>query len=283
MDVSPEQRLAARLPEGHPGAPTARRAVEVLRTDPRISSLWLVGSLGSGTADRFSDVDLLAVTTGSDAEHGIRDGLTDALTPVILNEVDFATSVLLTVVTPDWARIDVTLLRPGHRLPGLPEHTVNLFDRSGGDHEWLARTPQHPSAGDQATELVRILGLAPVVLGRDHLTTAVGGCGLLVTGLSALAATVTATQLGRGAMAAESVLDPAARRLLSELPPISQHHDVLVEFHRRAAETLLEVLALATEPVLPAAFVPLWAALEQRYRSAFGVELSELPAPLVAS
>jgi hypothetical protein len=79
--------------------PLYDRAVEVLSSDPRITSVRAGGSIGSGTADRWSDLDLEVVTQADqhDAFLADRDRWLGAITPTVFARTPIAPFVINTV------------------------------------------------------------------------------------------------------------------------------------------------------------------------------------------
>jgi predicted nucleotidyltransferase len=83
-----------------------------LDAEPTVEALWLAGSLGKGQGDAFSDVDLLVlVADGPAGEVSARlaRDLAPALRVVLLNSLYGGR--VLNMVTADWARFDLTLVR----------------------------------------------------------------------------------------------------------------------------------------------------------------------------
>jgi predicted nucleotidyltransferase len=158
-----------------------------LETGGRIAALFLSGSLGRGTADRFSDIDLLAVAP-LEAHETIATEYQASLAgllPIVFWRQRAAESVLVNVVTEDWQRIDFLLTAPD-RLPDYARDTVKpLFDRQ---HLLdIMRPTSRASRPNRArvefliNEFIRVLGLLAVVVGRREFETGVAGAGLLRT------------------------------------------------------------------------------------------------------
>ena len=152
------------------------RATALLQSDPRIEAAWLAGSLGAGGGDEWSDVDLLAlVADGAFAETSAAiAGRVDEVAPTVLvNRVHGG--IVINSVTEDWQRFDISFTEAS----GLAGHDANrlqpLFNRTG--HQPPRKQPQPPPlrVTALATEFLRVLGLMPVVVGREEYHLALTG------------------------------------------------------------------------------------------------------------
>jgi predicted nucleotidyltransferase len=110
-----------------------RSISRALEAEQPVAGLFLSGSLGRGMADRFSDIDLLAVAPP--AAHATiaaayRASLAGLL-PIVFWRERVAESVLVNAIAEDWQRIDFLLIAPA-RLPAYARDAVRpLFDRQG--------------------------------------------------------------------------------------------------------------------------------------------------------
>lgn len=150
-----------------------------------VRGLFLAGSFGRGTADEWSDVDLLAVVA-PDRQREVADLWRVALpkiTPVVYwNELDRG-GILLNAVAEDWLRCDLSIVAPD-RMGQRAKDTIRpLIDRDGIYDRLLATLPRKaPDAralNYQINEFIRVLGLTPVAIGRGEYVTGVMGTGLL--------------------------------------------------------------------------------------------------------
>lgn len=159
------------------------RATAALEARPWALAAWLAGSFGRGTADAYSDVDLLVAVEGGARERIAAEweALLDAISPTVFRR--YSPPFLINAITPEWLRFDLLLVTPD-ALPLRPrEEHRPLFDRAGLDaHLGERPLPARPSAARVeflAQEFLRVLGLAPVALGRGELLVAATGVGLL--------------------------------------------------------------------------------------------------------
>ena len=108
------------------------RATETLSTDDRVVALLAVGSVGRGEADASSDLDLLAAIADEESTEAIAadwEALIARITPSMYRRL--LGGRILTVVTPAWQRLDITLLpASGTGLISLGPATI-IFDRVG--------------------------------------------------------------------------------------------------------------------------------------------------------
>lgn len=238
----------------------AQTLVQALSDIDAIASLWVTGSLAQGRGDRFSDLDLVALgAPGQVFPRGaVRAALTASLAPVLVDERDFGASVLFSLVTPDWIRVDLDLFRADATPWRTAESVRPLLQRGPASPAWAPAAAAASNENDRATgeaiigpvrEIVRVLGLLPVVLGRGHLVTGFAGCGLLATHLLTLAGRLAelagAEAKPAGAMAAEGRRPAAYRDILGELPAAALRAESIREFHVSAWRALGELLAAA--------------------------------------
>jgi len=153
--------------------------VACLEREPGLEALWLAGSLGAGQGDAWSDVDLLALA-GADGWEAIsaklqRD-LVPALDVVLLNPL-FGGRVL-NAVTAGWGRFDITLVERDGLVRYDAKALTQLFNRGEAAPPVKAdipyRTPPERLTA-MVNEFLRVLGLAPVSLGRKEYGLALTG------------------------------------------------------------------------------------------------------------
>lgn len=271
----------------------AQTLVQALSDIDAIASLWVTGSLAQGRGDRFSDLDLVALgAPGQVFPRGaVRAALTASPAPVLVDERDFGASVLFSLVTPDRIRVDLDLFRADATPWRTAESVRPLLQRGPASPAWAPAAAAASNENDRATgeaiigpvrEIVRVLGLLPVVLGRGHLVTGFAGCGLLATHLLTLAGRLAelagAEAKPAGAMAAEGRLPAAYRDILGELPAAALRAESIREFHVSAWRALGELLAAAGRD-LPVELEPAARALSRRYADAVGRPLPPLDRP----
>ncbi|RYE60614.1 MAG: nucleotidyltransferase domain-containing protein [Hyphomicrobiales bacterium] len=153
--------------------------------DGAVRGLFLSGSFGRGTADEWSDVDLLAVV-GRDDQRAVADRWKEALgrlTPIVYwNEIDRG-GMLINAVSEDWLRCDLYMVEPGNIGHRAKNTVVLLIDRDGIfdvlPDALPLKSPNPHALRYQINEFLRVLGLTPVAFGRGEYLTAVMGNGLL--------------------------------------------------------------------------------------------------------
>lgn len=157
------------------------RAAARLHADDRVRALWLGGSLGRGTADRASDLDLLvAVEDASfdDVAASWRTWLAKISPTVIASEVPFVRGAFFSV-TPTFERFDVVVERASGVAVTPYRTRVLVFDKDDLDHRVPAAEPgPGPDADAVAamiTEYFRISAVETILvrddwlLAREHL------------------------------------------------------------------------------------------------------------------
>ena len=154
-----------------------------LDAEPGVEALWLAGSLGAGRGDAFSDVDLLVLAADGAADEvsaKLARDLVPAMRVVLVNSL-FGGRVL-SMVTADWARFDLTIIQGGDLQRYDANALTPVFNKTASNPpaqpETTYRTPP-----DQLLRLVneflRVLGLAPVAVGREEFELALSGIDLL--------------------------------------------------------------------------------------------------------
>lgn len=151
------------------------RATALLQSDPRIEAAWLAGSLGAGTGDEWSDVDLLVLVaegTFAEASAAIAARVDEIAPTVLVNRVH---GIVINAVTEDWQRFDISFTEASGLVGYNADRLQPLFNRSG--HEPPHKQPEPPPlrVTALATEFLRILGLMPVVVGRSEYQLALTG------------------------------------------------------------------------------------------------------------
>jgi predicted nucleotidyltransferase len=87
------------------------RCVEVSGADDRVVALFAVGSVGRGTADASSDLDLVIALVDQAAVEDVCAGwetLIEEITPTVYRRL--LGTQIVTVVTPSWERLDITFM-----------------------------------------------------------------------------------------------------------------------------------------------------------------------------
>lgn len=118
-----------------------------IQADPRVLGVLYTGSLGRGTADRFSDLDLeLWVTNPAydDVETTVRELLSPLGTIQWLMFTAEGESMFTTAfLGPDWQPVDLTVHRPPVESPvPAPSQVYLLKDQNQQLHQFLATATQ---------------------------------------------------------------------------------------------------------------------------------------------
>ncbi|GAB5448970.1 nucleotidyltransferase domain-containing protein [Gymnodinialimonas sp.] len=223
----------------------AQRICDTLVTSGSIRAVFLGGSHGTQTADPYSDVDFVIVTD---------DGATDAvavlwraalapLGDIVLWRDRTVAPTLINAILAPATRIDVLILKPDQLGRHTQDATRALFDPDNF-HQTLAATAP-PSSLDpkrlayQFEEFIRILGLLPLVMGREEYINGVTGLMHLRTLLIDLLIAEAHVPYRGGALTLNPRLTPEQRDLLVSLPPLIPTRDGVLEAHRGYASAYL--------------------------------------------
>lgn len=203
------------------------RAAKVLPSDDRVLAVYLIGSYGSGAADRFSDVDVHLVVTDDSTdwfeqhwddvlrELTGRTVLTDRL-PGMIGGLG---------ITAGWLHVDLIV----HPLAAFDRFQYDgvrvLFDRDGtlfpdGDIAPTGGTPGEPYWPEGAVNLFfYFLGNLVTVLGRDERIVANQGIGAVRDQLIALMLAERGVRRTGGAKRLNALLSDEQRAALEAIPP----------------------------------------------------------------
>lgn len=251
----------------------ARRAdllgwvTEQLRRDQRVRGLWITGSTARGTADAFSDLDLVAVVNdgGSPAGAFLDAWLTAVrqAMPLVYHQVlDFGPTLVVNhIVGDDWLRFDLLVGPPGV-LRGRSRRTAKLvFDHDGLDDtlpaEGAVTSPSADVVAKVVPEFLRVAALLPVALGREDYVVAASGSMLLRTMLIQLMVESVEVEDRGGALHLSTLLAPEHYRTLEALPPIAATRESAIDFQRSCLDAFLPLaqdLCRRTEVTWPDEF-----------------------------
>jgi hypothetical protein len=210
-----------------------------------VRGLFLVGSFGKGTADRFSDIDLLALVE-EDARAGFPAAwrtILEEIAPVVFWNQRQAGGTLINVITADWTRCDL-VLPADNTLRGRSRDTVRpLIDRDGLH---AALPPHLTCAGPNVArvtylihEFIRVLGLTSVVIERGEYFTGVAGAGMQRDHLAGLMVELAGLPDPGGALHLSRLLPPDQMSLLLRLPYPKPERSALVEAHLTMAREFM--------------------------------------------
>lgn len=132
----------------------------------------------------------------------------------------------------------------GEDVPRRSRSTLKpLFDRAGLTEQLKAiGETQQPDPGRVAgltTEFLRVLGLLPVVLGREEYVLAASGTGLLRQLLIQLMLEDAAVEDRGGVLHLRDLLPPERLQELTDLPPIGASPAAAVAGHLACAQAFL--------------------------------------------
>jgi hypothetical protein len=182
---------------------------------PHVRALRLgTGSLTRGTADPYSDLDLVAEVDDPGSFDAV-EALRAATPTVLLRAMPFGAIA----ITPDWLRVDLAVVRPGED-GGPPEAPATDVDAL-------------------AEEFLRVLGLLPVVVGRGEWIVASDGAWLLRAFLVRLMLAENGERALTGAKRLNEKLTAEQRELVEALPPIAATRDAVVAAHLATADAFL--------------------------------------------
>ena len=234
-----------------------------LSADARIESAWLSGSLGKGGGDAFSDVDVTVVVPESVFDAVLKHYTADltAIAPVV-HTFTHGFGRLVSSVTQDWQRFDLTFLKPAE-FAAMPLGELKpLFNRGTPQKAVPAAPPPHKPQAARIEQIVReflrVLGLAPVAMGRGEYLASLDGAGLLRRMVIDLMQEKNGIGPVRGSAIHVNVhLTGEQRRALEALPPLSADRESLLAMNEalwRIFRPLGQDLCAQTGAPWPSAF-----------------------------
>jgi len=209
------------------------------------------------------------------------DGIVATIASVVLtNRLSFRSSTVFNQVTADWLRFDVSVITPAS-LDRYTASTVrplfdkdDLYSRLRQKGEPLA--PSGPRIQGLTKEFMRVLGLLPVVLGREEYAVSASGSGLIRMLLIQLMTEDVAVEDRGGALHLRGLLPDAQLAAIDELPPILATRESAIAVHMAVARLFLPLardLSKRTGTPWPDA---LESALRAHLDSQLGLKLSDL-------
>lgn len=195
-----------------------------LGDDRKVTALFLSGSFGRGTADLFSDVDLLLVAEPTDHPALAQDWHRHvaAFEPIV-HAYQPPFQAVHCVITEGWLRADLTIVSADHLRGRTQDGLKPLIDRDALFGTLPARLEARaidPARVERLTkEFLRVLGLLHVGLGRSEVETiASDGCYLLRRMLVDLLTIEVNLPDPGGMLHLSRVLDPPRMAVLDAIP-----------------------------------------------------------------
>ncbi|MGZ0149381.1 nucleotidyltransferase domain-containing protein [Kribbella sp. WER1] len=258
------------------------RAAEVLPADGRVLGVYLIGSYGTGAADRFSDVDVHLVIADDSVDWFTEhwdDVLRDLTGPTVL--ADRLPGLIGGLgITPDWLHVDL-IAHPLAKFDRFQYDGVKvLFDRDGtlfpeGDIEPKGGRPDEPYWPSGAVNLFfYFLGNLVTVLGRDERVVANQGVGAARDQLIALMLAERGVRRTSGAKRLNALLSDEQRAALEAIPAAGTNpSDIIAANQYMCRDFIARGTALAelTASPWPAEFVD---ATLKHVRNHFGVDFA---------
>lgn len=200
-----------------------------------VLGLFLSGSFGRGTADEWSDVDLVALADLADhaaLAREWRDTLA-SITPIVFWQELPRGGTLINAISEEWLRCDLIITTPdnfGRRAKNTVKPLVDRHARYDTLPDSLPpRQPDASTVSYLIHEFIRMLGLMPVGLGRREYMTMVLGVGMLRGHLETLLMQ-DVTEPDPGGMLHQSRLLPAEQmRMLAALPYPDAKREALID------------------------------------------------------
>lgn len=158
--------------------------VDAGQADARVTGLFLSGSLATGHADAYSDIDLVLAVNAEAHPAFVNQARAwvAALAELVLWNQPYPAWPLFNAVTAEWLRLDITVTVP-ERLTGSKATLKPLIDPQGLYDAMPDRLPARevePAKVRALTEeFLRISGMAPIALGREEYVVGQTGVGLL--------------------------------------------------------------------------------------------------------
>jgi hypothetical protein len=243
------------------------RARAVLPDDERILAVYLIGSYGTGSADRFSDVDVHCVVTDDTMDWFVAnwaDVLRSITGPTVLVDRIPGIECGGLGITPEWTHVDLII----HPLGSFDRFQYDgvrvLFDRDGtlfpdGDQPAQGGHPGTPYWPEQTVHLFfYFLGNLVTVLGRDERIVANQGVGALRDQLIALMLAERGVRRTSGAKRLNAFLSAEQRATLEAIPAVGTTPADILAANRYIVRDFIRrgtALAAQTDAVWPTAFV----------------------------
>jgi predicted nucleotidyltransferase len=210
------------------------RAVAVLTADPRVLEVRASGSVGAGTADRWSDLDLEVITDPDqhDAFLADRDTWLAAITPTVFARTPIAPMVINTV-TDEGLTLDLAVWPGESPVWPTPPVRYGVGVLSGKQFEDLGEALEYAVAEQLRGMNGPLISLIQREEHLRHLTGVTHLLGLLTTVFLAETGSVPPAKHWNGTYTEEQ------RAAVAALPPVSATREGLLAFGMGLAELVL--------------------------------------------
>lgn len=266
-----------------------RQIVTALDDETAVRALFLGGSHGRGTQDRFSDLDFVGLVEDSaqPALAGRWREAIETISPLVYWSERRGPPTLINAITADWLRVDLWMIAPAsfaaqaQSRSGTYAHSTLrcLVDRDGV----FASLPaaQQPTGADRArvefliSEFIRVLGLIAVGIGRGELVLGVTGAGLLRDLLTRLMIEQTQSPERGGMLHLSRNITSGQMEELLALPYPSPTRAEVLEAHWAMAKCFFpraKAMAAALDLEWPASFEQ---ATAEHLKRSFGAEFTD--------
>ncbi len=204
----------------------------LLKSYPEIKAAWLTGSYGRGNFDEYSDIDFIVCIDNSNKLTDSFECLNHLITQ--RDDILFVKHMTIThtinAITKHWDRFDVTLISKDQLGSHSQKGNTLLFD-----HEGIFKSLSQDDIPDidnkksqlvyAANEFLRILGLLPVVLGRQDYVISLTGIQLMKDLLITL---MTLDLPVSGKLSLKKNLLPDDYKILFDMPVIEPTRDAVI-------------------------------------------------------
>ena len=214
-----------------------------------IEAMFVSGSVAEGTADAFSDLDLVVVMNQPNLTALMDEirAVVDDAEPLVL---DYRRGGhVLCLITEEWHRID--LVFGGSDSGILDQVLIPVFDPDDLYDGAVSEKAPEPATADDliklVTEFLRVLGLSAVVHGRKDVHVGHDGADLLRHSLIELLLMEPPRRVRPGAKKLLPVLTDEQQSVLKDLPPVADHLELLNAYNAAVASAFLPRARQLTE------------------------------------
>jgi len=216
-----------------------------LERDPAVMALFLGGSFGKGQADRFSDIDLIAIVARDDqaAFNASWRRRLEAIAPIVFWNEAGKEEYLFNAITDQWQRIDlicadVDALKKRSRDSLRPLiDRCGLYDTLPATLAWLG--PNKGYVAYLINEFFRVFGLLAVAAGRREYLLSVAGVELLRMMLFNLLSEEVERADKGGMLAWSRRLSEEQLDLLATIPPVAPTRQSIIAAHLACASAFV--------------------------------------------